>query len=195
MEEIIKSLMPRIPLRLAIPLAVLVFFLLVWPKFREVIRDLSAELRRYERERRRLELIKLRLEIRGLVKQHQLEFDEQEVIDRTIVPAGPVEPEPAQESRKKRSMWGKVGVGALGAVTPSMYDLVFSDKLVISAFHFLLGVSIYAGLGAMIVFITRPATLWRCYFVGFASPISLLILLYILAVMYGLPLPGIPKAH
>ena len=71
MEEIL-GLLPTLPIWLSIPIVLGGLLVVLAPKVLDLLRHLSAWNRSYEREKKLLELLKLRYEIETLKKEKEL---------------------------------------------------------------------------------------------------------------------------
>jgi hypothetical protein len=124
-DEIAK-LLPALPLVISVPLTIAVLIVTLWPKIIQSLTDLSAERRRYEIERRQLELLRLRYEIEALRKEKGLERLQG---DSAALDSSRVEPRPtvapAQFLPLKR--FQKFAFGVAGAALPIAMNLSIYD--------------------------------------------------------------------
>lgn len=169
MDELTK-LIPNLPEWISIPLVIIVLLLGLWPKIRRVFRDLSSTYRAYEVERRRFELLKLRLEIEVIVKEHSLDFDLANIRLEEKLEAPPPPPNGINSGA---SMWQMVTVGALGAIMPSIMRLPNNYELLLGAdsaitLGFILSIVIFGFLGSITVYSMRPANFSIAFLIGFA---------------------------
>lgn len=72
MDKLFEALMPRLPPWLIPPGAIVVLLILAWPVLSEIWIVVIPSYRRYAREKRRLELLKLYYEIEAIKKTNQL---------------------------------------------------------------------------------------------------------------------------
>ena len=72
MDKLFEALMPQLPPWLIPPGAIIVLLILAWPVLSEIWSVAIPSYRRYAREKRRLELLKLYYEIEAIKKTHQL---------------------------------------------------------------------------------------------------------------------------
>ena len=72
MDQLVESLLPRLPAWLIPPGTVVLLLLLIWPVLREIWTEVIPSYRKYAREKRRLELLKLYYEVEAITKDHEL---------------------------------------------------------------------------------------------------------------------------
>jgi hypothetical protein len=73
MEQLFELLRPTLPSWMVAPAIIVLLFLFLWPTLRDIWMEVIPSHRTYTSEKRRLELLKLHLEVQALIKQHQLE--------------------------------------------------------------------------------------------------------------------------
>jgi hypothetical protein len=71
-DQLVESLLPRLPAWLIPPGTVVFFLLLIWPVLREIRMGVIPSYRKCAREKRRLELLKLYYEVEAIKKDHEL---------------------------------------------------------------------------------------------------------------------------
>lgn len=72
MDKVLESLLPTLPPGFVVPGAIILLFLIAWPALREIWTGVIPSYRRYAREKRRLELLKLYYEVEAIKTDHQL---------------------------------------------------------------------------------------------------------------------------
>ena len=190
MEKIFESLLPGLPPWLVPPGAIMLLFLIAWPALREIWTGVIPSYRRYARERRRLELLKLYYEVEAIKKDHQLSEllpVSSETLTAIVQTTRNVPDESARSHEKELitlSRWRKFLFGALGGATISLFGTVLSqyffilvqiDFLLLSA---MLSKFIFLTLvGGVTALATKPKTPPDAFIRGMAVPLLILLLL------------------
>jgi hypothetical protein len=132
MEKIFESLLPGLPPWLVPPGAIMLLFLIAWPALREIWTGVIPSYRRYAREKRRLELLKLYYEVEAIKKDHQLSellpisSETLTAIVQTTRHAADESVRPLEKELVALSHWRKFLFGALGGVTISLFGTLLS---------------------------------------------------------------------
>jgi hypothetical protein len=195
-EKIFESLLPGLPPWLVPPGAIMLLFLIAWPALREIWTGVIPSYRRYAREKRRLELLKLYYEVEAIKKDHQLSEllpVSSETLTATVQTTRHVADETAARVHEKElvtlSRWRKFLFGALGGGTISLIGTLLSrDYFFITtqldfdlAFILLpamLSKLIFLSLvGGVTVLATKPKTPPDAFIRGMAVPLLILLLL------------------
>ena len=72
MDKLFDAIVPSLPAWSVIPVAVILLFVLGWPAFHAMWKEIVPSYRLYAREKMRLELLKLLYEVEVLKKEHDL---------------------------------------------------------------------------------------------------------------------------
>jgi hypothetical protein len=170
MGDVLQLLTKTLPPQLLAPVAAVLVTLLLWPTLRDVWQSTIPSHRTYTREKRRLELLKLTVEIEALRKQHGLETmggASEEVYYPVDVP---IPKQSQQLSNHWRMLYGTVG-GALVVIPLMSISLYFAAQfgtlqggmgwaIVIS------GVFVLCGAGGLVALFTRTGTRQKAMITG-----------------------------
>ena len=180
----ITKLLPSLPEWISLPIILMVIIVTLWPKILLIIKDLNSSSRVHEREKQKLELLKIRYEIEAIRKENGLDEITQEETDEVIF-----EPDTELSEQQTLSAWLRFGYGVAGSLAPIMVNLLLVDFPPDSAIELsnaniagitirLLIFALLAGIGA--AFLAKDhATKQTCFLVGLS--ISLLFSLLITA--------------
>jgi hypothetical protein len=191
MEKIFETLLPGLPPWLVPPGAIMLLFLIAWPALREIWTGVIPSYRRYAREKRRLELLKLYYEVEAIKKDHELSEllpISSDTLTAIIQTTRHVADETAARAHEKElitlSRWRKFLFGALGGATISLFGTVLSqyffilvqiDFVLLSA---MLSKFIFLTLvGGVTALATKPKTPPDAFIRGMAVPLLILLLL------------------
>jgi hypothetical protein len=196
MTEALKYL-TVLPTWLLVPLSMLIVFLVLWPKFVQLYRDISARHRQFDEEKRRLELLKLRYEIEAIKKQHGLgdvaDLPELPPLEETGQASPKAEPleetgqaspraEPSPQADKPPaidfesrllSAWSRFTLGALGGVLIPLSQLTAGMATsggppLLAAFLSIAMLGVLGGAAAVAI-VPRRSTAALCLMVGLAA--------------------------
>lgn len=155
-------------------LAAVSLFATVWPSIHELFVSAIPWRRKYEREKLRLELLKLRCEIEVLKKEHQLNVipDTGGLIDAVVAATPLVEPQQKTMTIKRRFCFGFAG-----SVLPSLWRFSAAVRTGVISFtiyyisaavagFFIMG--IIAGVST-IMFTGRQSSARTCFLIGLSS--------------------------
>ena len=106
----------------AVPIILVTVFVTLWPKVYQVIMDLSADNRRFQNEKQRLELLKLRYEIEAIRKSNGLDQIAADVVPPPLAQAPAIET--PLGTGERLSVWKRFGYGAMGGLAPGLYRLL-----------------------------------------------------------------------
>ncbi len=197
MDEILKFL-PTLPIWLSAPIIIGAALIVLSPRVVELMRNLSAWHRAYDREKKRLELLKLHYEIEAIKKNNDLTKaptpsflagpqtetptpdteEEQPLREEQAAPA-PAHPVPLNGLQR-------FAYGAAGAVTTAVLELPQGRLELIVAQHSIAGLLGYglatllmvavAGLTTYLL-LQKEATPFTCFLTGMAVPLLMKVML------------------
>ena len=194
MDKLFELLQPGLPPWLVPPGAIMLLFLIAWPVLREIWTGVIPSYRRYAREKRRLELLKLYYEVEAIKKDHQLSellpisSDTLTAIVQTTRHvsdelARPLDKELVSLSRSRRFLFG-----ALGGAAVFLFGTLLSLQIFFSMEAWSLQpVAVAAGtisrgiiltlVGAVTALATNPKTPRDAFIRGMVVPLLIMLLL------------------
>ncbi|MGE0718207.1 MAG: hypothetical protein AB7P02_22360 [Alphaproteobacteria bacterium] len=178
MDKLFDILRPALPTWIIIPGTALLMVLGLWPTLRDIWQATAPWNRSYSRDRRRLELIKLQLEIRALARQVDPRLSERLETELAPPPVG-AEQEEVELGRRRRFLWGAAGGAIVWAVTflVTPHILILLSDAAIGIFF---GVAIrgatFALLGGVGALLARARTRHDAVIYGAVAPLAILIL-------------------
>ncbi|MCC7271697.1 MAG: hypothetical protein IT561_03450 [Alphaproteobacteria bacterium] len=174
MDKLFDILRPALPTWIIVPGTALLMVLGLWPTLRDIWQATVPWNRSYLRDRRRLELIKLQLEVRALAKQVDPALFAR--IDAEL--SRPERPAEADLGRRRRFLWG-AAAGALvwaGSILVTPHILMLLSDATIGAY---VGVAIrgviFALLGGTGALLARARTVQDSLIYGAVGPLAVLI--------------------
>lgn len=176
MDEITK-LLPALPLWVSIPIIIVAVVVTLWPKILQAITEFSAASRTFQREKMRLELLKLHYEIEALKKDKGL-AEMPPLLDNTPAIA-PTESPSQVPARGTLSKFQQFAYGAAGALLPIALNFVVLDYSANASPMFLAGLFLRLLLFALIAGIASAllartlATKTNCFLVGLSVTLVL----------------------
>ena len=108
MDEFFKALALTLPTWATSPVAAFVLFLFIWPRIKQIWYDVMPSHRAYQREKMRLELLKLDYEIAAIKKKNGL--------PTLRLPAAAKEHKKSRQKKATLSLIGGLIFGALGGM-------------------------------------------------------------------------------
>jgi hypothetical protein len=146
-----------LPIWLAAPILVLFALGAAWPSLFETLQSLSSNYREYTRKKRNLEILKLRYEIEVLRKTNGLTVFSDQVDDQARSNSDrPKESDSVRHVNIQNiNIWWRLALGAIGGIAPAMVNLLghitATRDIALPGLAYLIGLSIYGVLGAIIV--------------------------------------------
>jgi hypothetical protein len=141
----------------------------------------------YEREKLRLELLKLRYEIEAIKKEKSLETFPDERSLLVPVDVWEVSAKPEESPRPRMTTWKRFSFGAYGAILPIFLNfllqdwrLIFTESItIIVILGYAIRLILLVGLAGMAssVFVKKQATPVLCFLVGLSVTLLLTMLL------------------
>ena len=195
MEKLFESLQPGLPPWLVPPGAIILLFLIAWPALREIWTGVIPSYRKYAREKRRLELLKLYYEVEAIKKDHQLSelppiaSDTLTALVQTArnvsdASARPYDKELATISRPRKFLFGALGgaavflFGALPDFYVGMFGLVGVDVVELVVLTGLISRGVVLILvGGVTALATNPKTPADAFIRGMVAPLLISLLL------------------
>lgn len=185
MEDFLK-LLPNLPSWLSIPIILVTLLTILWPKIIQTIRETSKWTRVYEREKKRLELLKLQYEIEAFKKEKEL----QDIIESTITTQliENLDDSDRQISTRPIISFKKRFIfGGIGTLIPIILNLFITDLAILSeSFNIfswlgyltrLLSLFLIAGLVSAFT-LKKLGSPFICILIGILVSLFLVFLLY-----------------
>lgn len=126
MQEAIKYL-TNLPLWFALPVVITTLIVTLWPKVFQIILDLSVNSRLFQKEKRCLELLKLRYEIEAIKKTNNLSDLNDEYLSSTLNHHN----EKKKDTPKKKDffsqplmLWQRICFGGIGGIIPILFRYI-----------------------------------------------------------------------
>lgn len=193
MEKIFEALLPGLPPWLVPPGAIMLLFLIAWPALREIWTGVIPSYRRYAREKRRLELLKLYYEVEAIKKDHQLS-ELLPVSSETLTAIVQTTPHVTDESARPHekelitlSRWQKFLFGALGGATihlvghllsPDRFFTIMQLDFDVALLSIVLSKFIFLSLvGGVTALVTKPKAPSDAFIRGMVVPLLISLLL------------------
>jgi hypothetical protein len=194
-----ETLIGTLPVWLILAMALLIFCVYVWGKIRETVADFVPSHRRYIKEKRRLELLKLAYEVEAIKKQHGLTVSDDATLNLTRLEAGdailtdPPASTEAPLTSLQMALYGYAGGGGISLVVLFARLFSSSNSLDPIAWGFLVGlvvrVIIFGVLGGLSAFIFKSRTKYQAVTIGMLAGFGLDLVITIL--LQGVPQPRI----